>query len=103
MSYRFTVEHKVTFDLSGDGQRHAVPYRAGQTVADAARAIHHNVVGRDISSYDQSFATVDAHMAIRAGGEVPFYARLRAAILDQVLLLPGDVVDLSRWEPRPPL
>lgn len=104
VSYRLAVEHRVTF-VFWDGRRHAVPYRAGQTVADAARTIHHDVVGRDISSDDRLFATVDPHMAIRAGGERPFYARLAApgAILDQVLLLPGDVVYLSRWEPQRPL
>lgn len=105
VSYRLLAEYKVTF-VFWDGRRHAVPYRAGQAVAEATRAIHQDVVGRDISSYDRLFATVVPHMAIRAGGERPFYAPVVAAqgaILDQVLLLPGDVVYLSRSEPQRPL
>lgn len=105
VSYRLLTEHKVTF-VFWDGRRHAVPYLLGQSVADGVRAIYRDVVARDIGSDDQLFATVDPHVAIRAGGERPFYARLAAspgAILDQVLLLPGDVVYLSRWEPQRPL
>lgn len=104
VNYKLTAEHKVTF-VFWDGRRYSVPYRAGQTLADAARDIYHDVVGRDFSNNDKLFATVDPHIAIRAGGEQPFYSRLSAAqgaILDQVLLLPGDTVHLTRREPQGP-
>lgn len=105
LSYRFSVEHNVTFVL-WNGRRFVKPYRAGQTVAEAAKEVHREVLGHEVTISDDLFVVVDPHPAIRFSGEKPFYARLidsPNAILDQVLVLPGDVVHLSRWKPRLPL
>lgn len=98
--YRIALKQTWTAIL-WDGRRVERPFRPGQSVAEASLSVFSEAFAHRLAADEDVYATIDPRAELRAAGERPFYARLDGKTkLASILMAPGDVLYLSRRQPR---
>lgn len=95
---RYRLEVQQTWGaVLWDGRRLQSVFVPGQTVADGVRRALRQATGRDVLPDWPVYVTVDPRPEF---DEYPFYASLNSdAVLDTVLIAPGDVIHVSNYRP----
>lgn len=106
--YRLDVEQTWTL-IGEDGERSEQPFRPGNTIGSAVSLAVRELTGRELvarSGFNRRIAYVSVIPRAELGPGVnsqPFSGAIAAgsqSTLDSILLAPGDVVHVTRREPR---